>query len=178
MPAPDAVQRRRDHPYGLPPGRLTAVCAAAVVTLLLLAPLRTLAQTSQERVHRMSHHVMPFEMSKTIHIFKMTVFGGVMRVVTRDPDDTDQVALIRQHLTHEAERFQRGDYADPAKLHGADMPGLAELQANPSAVTVAYQMLPDGAQLSFRTTDLGMLTAIHRWFGAQLSEHGADARAE
>jgi len=25
---------------------------------------------------------------------------------------------------------------------------------------------------------LSILTAIHRWFGAQLSEHGADAKAE
>jgi hypothetical protein len=108
----------------------------------------------------------------------MTEFGGVMRVLARDPDDADQVALIRQHLKHEAERFQQGNYADPAKLHGADMPGLAELQANPSAVTVAYKMLPAGAQLRFNTQDLRMLTAIHRWFGAQLSEHGADARAE
>jgi hypothetical protein len=23
-----------------------------------------------------------------------------------------------------------------------------------------------------------LLTALHRWFGAQLSEHGADAKAE
>ena len=126
----------------------------------------------------MSHHVMPFEMAKTIHIFKMTEFGGVMRVLARDPDDADQVTLIRQHLKHENQRFKKGDYADPAKLHGADMPGLAELQANPSAIEVSYNALPDGGQISFKTNDLRMLTAIHRWFGAQLSEHGADARAE
>jgi hypothetical protein len=58
------------------------------------------------------------------------------------------------------------------------MPGLAELQANPSAIEVSYNALPDGGQISFKTNDLRMLTAIHRWFGAQLSEHGADARAE
>jgi hypothetical protein len=161
-----------------PPRRLVMVLAAAAAAVLLWTPPRGFAETSQERVHRMSHHVMPFEMSKTIHIFKMTEFGGVMSVLARNPADADQVALIRQHLRHEAERFKHGDYADPAKLHGADMPGLAELQANPSAVEVSYEMLPAGAQLRFDTKDLQMLTAIHRWFGAQLSEHGADARAE
>ena len=45
-------------------------------------------------------------------------------------------------------------------------------------VDAAIAELPAGAQLSFKTDDLHLLTAIHRWFGAQLSEHGADARAE
>ncbi len=74
--------------------------------------------------------------------------------------------------------FDRGNYSDPTKLHGDDMPGIAELRANPDAVKVSYAELPTGAQLTFETKDLSMLTAIHRWFGAQLSEHGADARAE
>jgi hypothetical protein len=38
--------------------------------------------------------------------------------------------------------------------------------------------LSDGAEITFKTTDPHLLTAIHRWFGAQLSEHGADAKAE
>ena len=117
-------------------------------------------------------------MSKTVHVFKMTVSGGVRQVLVRDPKETDQVALIRQHLQHEAEKLKRGDYSDPARLHGADMPGLAELQANPSALEVSYSELPAGGQISFKTDDLRMLTAIHRWFGAQLSEHGADARTD
>ena len=62
--------------------------------------------------------------------------------------------------------------------HGVDMPGIAELRANPSKVRVSYSELPEGAQIIFETKDLSMLTAIHRWFGAQLSEHGADAKAE
>ncbi|MGD8367437.1 MAG: hypothetical protein PVG78_07345 [Desulfobacterales bacterium] len=126
----------------------------------------------------MSHSVMPFEMSKTMHIFKMTESGGVQKVVTRDPGATDQIPLIRQHLQHEAERFQKGDYSDPAKLHGAGMPGLRELQAGAAGVKVSYADLPSGAEITFETTDPRLLTALHRWFGAQLSEHGADARAE
>ena len=159
--------------------RLSSVLVTlAALALVVVAQEGVLAETQQERVHRMSRHVMPFDMSKTIHVFKMTEFGGIQRVLARKPSDTDQIALIRQHLKHEAERFRRGDYSDPRQLHGADMPGVAELQTGPSAVEVSYSELPAGAQLRFETQDLRYLTAIHRWFGAQLSEHGADARAE
>lgn len=156
------------------PSLIAKVAAAA----LLAAHLGAAAQTRQERVHQMSRHVMPFDMAKTVHVFRMTEYGGIQRVLAHEPGAADQVALIRQHLQHEAERFQRGDYSDPSRLHGADMPGLAELKARPAGVAVSYAELPAGARLSFATKDLRLLTAIHRWFGAQLSEHGADARAE
>lgn len=136
------------------------------------------AETPQEQVHQMAHSVMPFDISKTVHIFKMTEFGGIQQVIVKDPGSIDQIAFIQQHLLHEAERFQRGDYSDPAKLHGTQMPGLKELQVGSSEIKVSYATLPTGAELTFKTTDLHFLTAIHRWFGAQLSEHGADAKAE
>ncbi len=157
---------------------MTAVLATIITVILIFAHSGACAQTKQEQVHDMSHHVMPFDISKTVHVFRMTESGGIQKVLARDPNQTDQILLIRQHLSHEAEMFGRGNYSDPTKLHGADMPGTAELRANPSKVKVSYSELPAGAQLSFDTTDLSMLTAIHRWFGAQLSEHGADARAE
>jgi hypothetical protein len=148
----------------------------AVVLLLGCQALR--AQTQQEHVHHMGHTVMPFDLAKTLHVFAMDESGGVMRVVARDPGDHEQIAQIREHLRHEAGLFQQGDYTDPSALHGADMPGLKELRAGASGIDVAYRELPDGAAISFRTKDLHLLTAIHRWFGAQLSEHGSDAKAE
>ena len=150
----------------------------AFAALLLLVGATAFAETPQQRVHDMSHTVMPFAMSKTLHIFRMTETGGVEKVIARDPNDADQIALIRRHLEHEAKRFQRGNYSDPARLHGADMPGLKELEAGASHIRVSYAQLPAGAAITFKTTNLHLLTTIHRWFGAQLSEHGADARAE
>ncbi len=153
-----------------------------VLALSALFPLFScpivIAQTPQARVHQMSHTVMPFDMSKTIHIFKMTETGGIEKVLARDPHETGQIALIRQHLRLEAGKFQRGDYSDPARLHGKDMPGLKELEANAARIKITYRELPEGAQIIFTTHNLHLLTAIHRWFGAQLSEHGADARPE
>ena len=127
----------------------------------------------------MSHSVMPFDMAKATHVFRMTETGGIQRVVLKDRSYTEQVVLIQQHLRKEAKRFQHGDYSDPAKLHGVTMPGLKELQLGAQRVEVLYSDLPDGAEITFKTTrSSALLTAIHRWFGAQLSEHGADAKAE
>jgi hypothetical protein len=136
------------------------------------------AQTKQEHVHHEGRSVMPFELAKTKHIFRMTDSGGVERVIVKDTADMDQVALIQRHLQQEAEAFQRGDYSDPASLHGVDMPGLKELQAGAARIKVSYSAVATGAEITFETKDLHLLTAIHRWFGAQLSEHGADATSE
>jgi len=149
----------------------------AIAVLMLLSSPALFAQTTQDSVHHMSHSVMPFNMSKTVHIFTMTESGGVERIVTRDASASDQVALIQKHLKLEAEKFQRGDYSDPARLHGADMPGLKDLRKGASSIKVSYTRLSAGAEITFETTDVHLLTAIHRWFGAQLSQHGADAEA-
>ena len=151
---------------------------ATSIVVLMLVNGGAAAQTQQQHVHDMSHGVMPFDVAKTVHIFKMTESGGVERVVVKDKSDAHQVLLIQQHLGKEASRFQYGDYSDPAMLHGANMPGLKELQVGAKGVKVSYAALADGAEISFKTTDPHLLTAIHRWFGAQLSEHGSDAKAE
>ena len=149
-----------------------------ITIILLFGATAASAETRQEHVHHMSHDVMPFDLAKTTHIFRMTDSGGVERVIVKDAGDKEQVALIQKHLEHEAEAFQRGDYSDPISLHGEDMPGLKELQTEAEQVSVRYMALPNGAEITFETADLHLLTAIHRWFGAQLSEHGADATAE
>lgn len=152
--------------------------AKLVATLVLFSAAVVFAQTRQEHIHQMAHSVMAFDMSKTVHIFKMTESGGVMRVAAKDSGASDQIALIQQHLQHEAEQFQKGNYSDPAMLHGANMPGLKELQGGASHIKVSYSSLPNGAEITFETKDMRLLTAVHRWFGAQLSEHGADAKPE
>lgn len=150
----------------------------SIAILLLIVNSTVLAQTKQEHVHQMAHSVMPFDISKVTHVFKMTESGGIQRVIAKDPEAMNQILLIQQHIQHEAEKFKHGDYSDPAMLHGAEMSGLKDLQSGSSHITVSYAPLPTGAEITFETTDLYLLTALHRWFGAQLSEHCADARAE
>jgi hypothetical protein len=57
------------------------------------------------------------------------------------------------------------------------VPGRQELQSGAKRIQISYRALPAGAEIRFKTKDIRLITAIHRWFGAQLSEHGADAQA-
>jgi hypothetical protein len=86
--------------------------------------------------------------------------------------------MIQHHLGMEAAEFQRGNFGDPAHLHGAAMPGLREMETSAPHMKITYRPLPNGGEIRFRGKDIKQVTAVHRWFGAQLSEHGADARAE
>jgi hypothetical protein len=88
---------------------LTCFAQFVVGVFVLIISANLYAETRQEHVHQMAHSVMPFDMSKTVHIFKMTESGGVQKVITKDPGAPDQITLIQQHLQHEAERFQQGD---------------------------------------------------------------------
>ena len=58
------------------------------------------------------------------------------------------------------------------------MPGLADLKAaRPGQVTIEYRDVDAGAELRYRTSDAKLVAALHQWFDAQLSDHGADAMA-
>jgi len=104
-----------------------------------------LAQTKQEHVHHMGQSVMPLQLTKTTHIFRMTDSGGVECVIAKDATAQAQVALVQQHLQHEPEAFQRSDCSDRAARHGAKMPGLRDLQAGATLIKVSYSALPGGA---------------------------------
>jgi hypothetical protein len=133
------------------------------------------ASGRQDEVARRGAEVMPFDLEATTHRFEPTDTGLVQTVVADDPDDAEQVELIQQHLTDEAARFETGDYRDPARIHGDEMPGLAELQAHPDAITITYADLPDGARLTFTTDDPALVDALHRWGEAQTTDHGSHA---
>lgn len=156
--------------------RSTAWIGCAIVAWIGCAgSSRESHQQHQEHIHAMGAQVMPFDLARTTHVFEMTENGGIQQVLAKDPADAEQIRLIRQHLEHEAERFQAGDFSDPAALHGADMPGIRELSAGAADLSVKYAPLPGGAEIVFSSPDIRLITAVHRWFGAQLSDHGADA---
>jgi hypothetical protein len=121
--------------------------------------------------------VMPFDLDATTHVFTKTDHGGLQVVVADDPADADQIALIREHLVQERDRFARGEFDDPAAIHGHDMDGLAELRAGYADITVEYAPRPDGAQLSYTSDRPDLVAAIHAWFDRQVMDHGAHAEA-
>jgi len=115
---------------------------------------------------------MPFDLEKTTHTFTKTADGGLQTVVADDPGDTEQILFIRTHLASEAEKFSRGDYSDPAQIHGMDMPGIAELAKGASRVEVIVADLPDGGTITYRSTEPALIDALHQWFERQTADHG------
>lgn len=83
--------------------------------------------------------------------------------------------LIRQHLSLEAEKFSRGEFDDPAKIHGMDMPGVQELSQGHQRIMVTYTETPTGAELRYTTPDPSLRRAIHDWFDRQVMDHGSHA---
>ena len=132
----------------------------------------------QEMIHSRSHMVMPFDMNKVTHYFIKTNNGGVLRIKAKDPADTLQISLIRQHLHKEGILFSKADFKDPKTLHGMHMPGLKTLSGAKGKFTVNYQQLPDGAKLTFASKDAAVIDALHVWFDAQLRDHGSDAKSQ
>jgi hypothetical protein len=129
----------------------------------------------QDEVAERGADVMPFDLDATTHRFDPTDHGLVQTVVADDPDDGEQVRLVREHLAAEAERFRQGDFGDPAAIHGHDMPGLAELEAGAGAVDVHLAHVAGGAEITYTATDPALVDALHRWGEAQLMDHGAHA---
>jgi hypothetical protein len=166
--APDTLVSR--------PRRLALLLAAVVVLSSTLTVTGLLRMPSrQEQVATRGASVMPFDLDATTHVFQAQLDGGLQQVVAKDPADAEQIALIRQHLQHEAAMFARDDFADPAAIHGEEMPGLAVLRASAGRIDVAYSEFADGAQLRYTTGDPALVTALHQWFAAQLSDHGSHA---
>jgi hypothetical protein len=153
-----------------------SILVATLVTLGVLAATGMLTPTKRQvMIHDQGGAVMPFDLDRTTHVFRSTETGGIETVIVKDAADSAQITLIQQHLQHEATRFREGNFDDPAAIHGATMPGLADLTAGAANITFSYTALPDGAQISYETKDARLVDALHRWFVAQVADHGHDA---
>jgi hypothetical protein len=106
--------------------------AAVILSAALIFFYRSTLYTShsrQENVAARGGQVMPFDLEQTTHVFQKLDDGGLQKVVAKDPANKKQIALIQSHLKEESEKFRKGDFSDPAKIHGEDMPGLADLKS-------------------------------------------------
>jgi hypothetical protein len=158
--------------------RLAAVSACLTVMVLGGTAAGTESSstaTRQAEVATRGAQVMPFDLEQTRHRFQSLDDGGLQTVTAEDPANREQIALIQAHLQGEAAKFQRGDFSDPATIHGEEMPGLAALKAGAGRIEIRYVPLPDGAQIRYTTNDPTLVTAIHHWFMAQRADHGRHA---
>lgn len=156
-------------------GSLLPACLAAAVAAIIPSACGDDLAERQQAVAEAGAEVMPFDLDATTHIFTDTATGGIQDVVADDPDDDANIEAIRLHLDHEASRFQAGDFSDPESIHGPSMPGLAVLKERFDEITIELADTPSGATITYTATDPDVVDAIHAWFAAQTSDHGAHA---
>jgi hypothetical protein len=128
---------------------------------LLLAALGMLAPVVSRADSPMVMHgaqVMPFDQSQAMHMFLPDSSGGVIEIVVHDMD-AHQIALVRSHLLAEAAKFAKGDYSDPAHIHGQIMPGLNQLESGVSQISVRYFETPSGAAITLSSATPGPLVS-------------------
>ncbi|MGO4660135.1 hypothetical protein AB4Z34_36120 [Ensifer sp. 2YAB10] len=159
---------------------MTKSLLPTILAGLIFLPFTSQAADTQRQteVARLGSDVMPFSLNATTHIFTKTSDGGTQRVVAKDASDMQQTKLVRQHLRDIQTQFLKGDFSGPSHVHGKRMPGLAELQsATPGQISITYKDVDGGAEIAYRTADAKLVSAIHDWFDAQVSDHGKDAVA-
>lgn len=154
---------------------ILVVAGAGTGYVLVIRQASVAPDTRQAEVADRGADIMPFDLERTTHVFADRPDGGIQTVTADQPDDDEQVRLIREHLIGEAAAFAQGDFGDPATIHGQDMPGLAALQAGVGRIEVVYEDLPTGGQLTYTTSDPALVEALHNWFAAQVSDHGSHA---
>lgn len=161
--------------------RRPVVWASLAIAVVLAALAMWIGSRNQDDNERLAEvaakgvQVMPFDLERTTHRFEPRNDGGVQTVVADDPGDSEQIELIRRHLSNEAARFRVGDFGDPVSIHGEDMPGLAELRESVDRIEVRYEQVRAGARIWYSTDDPVLADAIAAWFDAQLTDHGPHA---
>jgi hypothetical protein len=142
---------------------LTAILIASLATFSTQAVEKASEKRLDEVVERGSH-VMPFDLEQTTHVFSKTEQGGLQQVVVKDQKNSEQIKLIRQHLSKISSEFKKGDFSNPAKIHGKDMPGLEVLRnTKPEQLKIDYKELPNGAEINYASDEKNVIDAIHQF---------------
>ena len=154
------------------------VTITLIIAVVSISPQLVFSADAQRHadVAERGKHVMPFSLEATTHIFTKTAEGGNQRVIVKNIADADQMKLTRMHLQKINQQFLKCDFSEPLQIHGLNMPGLDELRsAKQGEITIDYRDVEREAELYYRTSNLVMVAALHKWFDAQLSDHGTDA---
>ena len=125
------------------------------------------------QVNKITGQVVPYDRSQALETFTKTVHGGVQHIVVKTPGNTEQIQIIQDYLSKLAVDFRNGDFSIPERIHGADMPGLAQFKkAETDDIRYVYKPLPDGGQIHYSSEWPMNVQAIHEFFDAQTAGHG------
>ncbi len=147
-----------------------ALLSFLVMLLFLYSIESDRSPATQDKVAAPDPAVPSFDPEKAISLFQMLPDGGVQVVTVKDASDQKQIELIQAHLQEMSGKFSNGDFSDAARVHTNDMSWLNDLNAGAKQIDVNYTVLPNGGQISYTTADPSLVSAIHRWFTAQVSD--------
>jgi len=140
---------------------MNQVMACFVLCGCAVAGVQAASTARQQQVAEKGDMVMPFNVHNSTHVFLKTPEGGTQQVIAKDAADHDLVAAIRQHLVMEAARFGQGDYSDPMKIHGMDMPGVQYLvQVKPGQIGIVYRDARFSEEARVETKKSGSTLAV------------------
>jgi hypothetical protein len=151
---------------------------ALIACLLILFSATAQAQESDAGKHAANnteaHQLLPYAVDQALEGFAKTADGGIMQIVAKSADDTQQIKRMQQYLRQTAEEYGKGDFSSTERFHGTDMPGLAQMKAAKAGeIKYEYKALNNGGQIVFSTEDPQLLNALHDWMDAQIKEHGS-----
>jgi acylphosphatase len=151
---------------------------ALIACLLVLFFATAQAQESDAGKHAASsteaHQSLPYAVDRALEGFVKTANGGIMQIVAKSADDTQQIKQMQQYLRQTADEYKKGDFSSTERFHGTDMPGLAQMKAaKADAIRYEYKALNNGGQIVFSSEDPQLLNALHAWIDAQIKEHGS-----
>jgi hypothetical protein len=129
------------------------------------------AQPHHEVVESHGDQAMGFPHDKTTHHFRMMPDGGAIQVTVNDPNDKANTAAIREHLTHVATLFGKGDFAVPMFVHDGTPPGVTTMKLMKAAIHFTYYEMPSGGQIRIKSEDPIGIAAIHDFLRFQITEH-------
>ena len=152
---------------------------AGLLLFSTTAPALEKADSKVNEVHQRVQQAVPYALDKTLQTFTKTVHGGVQHVVAKSAGDTLQIKLIQEHLLKIANEFRKGNFSATERVHGADMPGLAQLKkAETDDIRYEYKVLENGAQIHYSSEYPQYIQALHEWFDAQAADHGNEVIPE
>lgn len=125
--------------------RILPLAFVVITGALAMNPLAQAQTQRQAEVAKRGAEVMPFNLQDTKHVFTPDIDGGTQQVLVKNPFDAEQIQRVRQHLQEIQSQFLKGNFSGPSRIHGSNMPGLAQLQnAKAGDITLGYRELPDG----------------------------------
>jgi hypothetical protein len=119
--------------------------------------------------------VMGVSQTASTHVFEDLPDGGRIVYTANAANDTAAVHAIQAHLRDIAGAFAKGDFSQPAQVHGREVPGTAALAARNATVRYLVADRPDGGELRIVTNDAATLAAVRDFLQFQRTDHRAPA---